>query len=113
MRSKWEWIRDACKELGYNEAAGIADEIETLLKDIYGNTKTIAWMREYIGVKERYLVSINIWIVASSMEYCVACMEEELCENCRFRKRAGGCNSKGSLYNRFFDALHREDERRA
>lgn len=108
MRSKWEYIRDACRELGYEEAAGIAGEIEEVLKDIYGDTRTIAWMREYIGIKERHLANINIWVIASSMEYCVACMEEELCKHCKFKKRTGGCISEGSLYSRFFDALHRE-----
>ena len=112
MRSKWEYIRDACKELGYEEAAGIADEIEKVLEEIYGDTKTIAWMRDYISIKYKTLYNLDIWILASSMEYCVACMEEELCKYCRFRKRAGGCNKKGSLYSRFFNVLCREELRR-
>ena len=104
MRSKWEYIRDACRELGYEEAAGIAGEIEEVLKDIYGDTRTIAWMRDYIDNKYN---PFDV-LLASSMEYCVACMEEELCEHCKFKKHAGGCNAEGSLYSRFFDAFHRE-----
>lgn len=115
MRSKWEWIADACRKLGYEEAAGIADEIETVLKDIYGDTKTIAWMRDYIGIKYRNLYSIhsiNIWNIAGIVEYCIACMEEALCENCRFKEHAGSCSKSGSLYTKFFEALSRDERRR-
>ena len=109
MRSKWEWIRDACSELGYNEAARIADEIETLLKEIYGDTKTIAWMRDYIDIiKEMRVSSPNIWSVACSSFYCIGCAEDtqvDNCYNCRFKKRAGSCFKNGSLYSRFMEVF--------
>ena len=105
MRSKWEYIRDACKELGYEEAAGIAGEIEELLKEIYGDTKTIAWMRDYIGINLES--ASDIYVLASSITYCIACLEDG-CTSCRFRKRGGGCGSNDTLYKQFLDALERE-----
>ena len=107
MRSKWEWIRDACRELGYNEAAGIADEIEKVLKDIYGDTRTIAWMKDYIDVKEEPLSGGRIYVLAGSIKYCIACMEDG-CTTCRFRKRGGGCGTDDTLYRQFLEVLERE-----
>lgn len=112
MRSKWEYIRDACRKLGYEEAAGIADEIEILLKEIYGDTKTIAWMRDYIGVKEKEPDYANIREFAGESIYCIGCMEEVDCEECKFKKRTQCEFGKDSLYGSFFKALDREAELR-
>ena len=115
MKSKWEWIKDACNELGYEEAAGIAGEIETLLKEIYGDTKTVAWMKDYIDVKYGSLVSLilppdasDIGRIAGSPRYCIACMEDVHCGTCRFAMRGGGCCVGDTLYIRFMNTLHRE-----
>ena len=107
MRSKWEWIRDACRELRYNEAAGIADEIETVLKEIYGNTKTIAWMRDYIDIKEE-ITYRDIYILAGNTDYCIGCVEDVKCNICRFAEREGYCLSYESLYQNFITALLKE-----
>ena len=105
MRSKWEYIRDACRELGYEEAAGIADEIEIMLKEIYGDTKTIAWMRDYIVMKEECLTGRDIYILAGNPDYCIGCVEDVKCNNCRFAAYDGVCVSSGSLFQHFIDAL--------
>ena len=110
MRSKWEYIRDACRELGYEEAAGIADEIEKVLKDIYGDTKTIAWMRDYIDVKEECLSARDVYKLAGDTKYCVGCMEDVKCNICRFGERTGLCMRSHSLFQRFQTALYRKDD---
>ena len=104
MRSKWEYIRDACRELGYEEAAWIADEIERVLKDIYGDTKTCKWMRDYMDVKGT-LYKAELLRVATSSMYCIGCMEDIDCETCRFNTVTGGLQP-GSLYSRFNTALY-------
>ena len=114
MRSKWEYIRDACKELGYEEAAGIADEIETVLKEIYGDTRTIAWMRDYIDIKngDCFMSSrlSDIYLVTVDIVYCIAC-DKDGCSSCRFRKRSGGCASGTALFGRFIEALRIAERR--
>ena len=105
MRSKWEYIRDACKELGYKEAASVADEIERVLEDIYGDTKTCKWMKDYIVVKEECSTARDIYVLAGRMYYCIGCVEDEKCNNCRFAASNGVCVSRGSLYQHFIDAL--------
>ena len=108
MRSKWEYIRDGCMSLGFRESMKIADEIETLLKEIYGDTKTVKWMRDYIlYIKEEEPTARDISIIAGSVEYCIACMEDG-CTTCRFRKRGGGCGTDNTLFRYFLYALDRE-----
>ena len=112
MRSKWEWIRDACRELGYEEAAGIADEIELVLKSIYGDTKTIAWMRDYIDIKEEDLDTSYIWHIAGRTWYCIACVVEHYdCRSCKFKKQSGGCYEIGSIYRQFCELFYMYKEK--
>jgi len=47
VKSKWEWIADACRMNGYEKSAELAEQIEEQLKALYDNTITEAWQRDY------------------------------------------------------------------
>jgi len=61
MESKWEYIARICYEKGMFESARIAEDIEKILKEIYGNTVTETWEKEYKELKtqEREIRSLK------------------------------------------------------
>jgi len=106
MKTKWEWIEDACRELNNEEAADIAKEINKILVRIYGRKHTEDWRELYKLLKTKKRVDmLEIVAVASDVFSCIACKEDRICETCRFGKYAGICNEDGSLVTKFFDAL--------
>lgn len=106
MLSKWEWIEKACTKNGFEKSASIANEIETLLKRLYGNTKTKEWENDH----EAYVAddAEEIDFVRSSPEYCIACEESQNCEDCLLAARDFQCGNEKSLYRRFTDIFWEE-----
>ena len=110
--SKWEWIAEKLEELGEIDLAAKAKEIETVLKCIYGDTRTESWLAEYNKVENRYAnthsVRDKLRILRDIVEgtyYCIACTVEAECYQCRFAKIAGFCLEPSSLFSRFYEKL--------
>jgi len=111
--SKWEWIAEKLEELGEVDLAAKAKEIETVLKCIYGDTETIAWLAEGNNMESRYRSLDNIHDKLTLLEtidmnanYCIACMTDKKCRDCRFGKIAGKCFEPNSLFKRFYKNLY-------
>jgi len=106
MMSKWEWIEKACVENGFKRSAIIANEIETLLKRLYCNTKTKEWENDH----EAYVFddAEEIDFLRSSPEYCIACVESQNCEDCLLAIGDFRCSNEKSLYRKFTNVFWKE-----
>ena len=109
--SKWTWLRDKCIELGYNESAKLAQEIEEVLHRLYGVTDTKAWRNvEAKDVEEAFKNSS--FNVISNVDYCCACEETKrfclYCDECKFGMEVGICDISDSLYVNFCDIFEGE-----
>jgi len=119
MKSKWEWIEEKLRELGYSDLADMAKEIEQHLKEIYGNTVTEEWSRNYKLVNISYDEwstdrgrLLDICRVSDDRTYCVACDRARrkvgswfCCNACEYGELYGRCSDKESEYDRFNMAL--------
>jgi len=103
MKTKWEIIREFCEEQGFEEAANLADEIDTALLELYDDTYTKRHKRDYDTFKYMDYKQMNDFVGTS--EYCVACIEHnDVCGECLFGKEHGFCLSR-SLFGRFSEAF--------
>lgn len=101
IQSKWEWLEEKCRKKGYDGAADIAHEIESVLKRLYGDTVTKAWEMDHNNYN-----SGDIEEVMGSPLFCVACMKHNKnCDECLFGMEVGGCGKYGSLYDDFIRCL--------
>lgn len=103
--SKWTWIRDKCSRLGYKEAKVIAQEIEDLLVEVYGDSSTEKWrLADKEEVNTFFKLSREDFVL--STKFCPGCAEVITdCTLCSFGKQAGICNHDNSLFNKFFNAF--------
>lgn len=93
--TKWEWIRDACKNLGYHEAAKIADKIDECVKKSYPGERmiTCAWISACLD-HQLYRDEpdvVEIMVVATNALYCAPCeyTESGNCNDCKFQINGG------------------------
>lgn len=110
MLSKWEWIAKACELNEFEKSMIIAIELENLLKNLYGDTKTKRWKEDY-----KHFISFsvkNIDRVIWECEYCIGC--EHSCENdlccgdCLLTLEDFRCGSEKSLFNQFCTIYKKE-----
>jgi hypothetical protein len=107
--SKWTWLRDKCLELGYIEAAELAQEIEDVLYKIYGTTKTEAGERTKSWEIEDAFNRDPVTIISSDL-FCPGCMTCGWCEDCKFGKAVGICGTKGALFTVFRETFKMEEK---
>jgi len=113
MLSKWEWIAEKAREIGNDELAVVAEDIEKLLKEIYGDTITKQWEEDYHEIEWMWRRCIDekdeIMLLRDVMlrgYYCIACVEcNRICFNCSFARLAGRCSDDDSLFGRAYDKL--------
>jgi len=123
---KWEFVAHALRRAAQLEqdlqtadwiedAAAIADEIDALLQDLYGEKHTVAWECDY----DEFAANVDFYVergnvdgilsvaelVACEADYCVACEAHVDCDECRYAMEAGGCNEDGSMLDRFMRKL--------
>lgn len=116
MLSKWEFIEKKCLELGAVKCAGIAKNIEQILKKQYGDTKTEGWINEYEETERTHEDLENIRNLAETVSSCIACVKStedcgdsgSRCNYCKFADIAGGCTEKKSLFADFIRCLENE-----
>jgi len=109
MRRKWEYIAEGCKCLGLEAASEVAEQIDKLLYEIYGDIHTEAWKRIYPALPKCPALHV-LERIAESPSYCIACKVDGHCENCRFAERMGMCPSDDSIYNKFLRCLFEDDD---
>ena len=109
--SKWEWIEKACVENGFKRSAIIATELETLLKRLYGNTRTKKWENEYRGFSFHFTPEEIVHLMTVT-QYCIACEEVLLksqgCSTCRLANVDFRCSSNRSLFSQFVKTFWEE-----
>jgi len=108
--SKWEWIAEKLEGLGYIDEAAKARDIETVLKCLYGDdTRTEDWVSDIDSIETLYVDRLDklesIIDVALTCGYCIACVKDEKCSDCRFGQISGICYEEGSLFRRFYISL--------
>jgi len=109
LKRKWKLIQEECKRLGYRKAAEKAGRIDQLLNELYETKHTTNWREDYkeITKSKKGRGSLydseyfDIFTLAYSGKYCVACIQELGCSKCLFREHAGKCGKKSSLFNQF------------
>jgi hypothetical protein len=112
--SKWEWIEEECRKLGYTQSAEYARLIEAVLKVLYGNTMTKnkqEWGRFQKAAAINGVTALIIRRVMADSSFCIACERTPgtNCDECLFQKIAGGCgDNASSLYNKFVTSLYAE-----
>lgn len=113
--SKWTWLRDKCIELGYNESANSAQEIEDVLHRLYGTTDTKAWVDAKEDVIEEHFEREPRKIIENS-RFCCACEETRGssigCCGYLFGKEVGACDADNSLYRKFCDIFLMEQSKK-
>ena len=130
MLSKWEWIAEKLRELGYTILAQRADKIEKTLKSLYGVTVTNCWAQDWKHWDDRFNQVVSqvdpqvssiryvrldiIADVAQRPDNCIACVQTSLvrprptCAECLFAIKVGGtCGIDTNPYNRFIAWLMR------
>lgn len=116
IESKWEWIERQCRELGADECADIAHEIEEVLKRLYGDTVTKEWEKKYnmLDVLDAHIDLCCIRVIANTAIYCIACEEESNCINCGFARETGstcgGSVDSEGLYSNFMRLIRELEE---
>lgn len=108
--TKWRWIRNTCEDLGFQEAAEIANEIDILLELTYPDELQITnnWAAAYLKhtlYKGSEPTPNDIRIIANSASYCTGCIITgiSLCKNCKFY-HAGG----SELHDLFISYLEKK-----
>lgn len=106
VKSKWEWIADACRMNGYEKSAELAEQIEEQLKTLYDNTITEAWREDYQLYDPN---PSDILEVAFKTSYCIGCVIHQLeCKSCAFGRKAGICHFQSSLFRQFIETFREE-----
>lgn len=108
MYSKWEWIEKQLREIGEDELADMAAEIEGALGSIYGNTITEEWKEDNedtilsLDDDDKHGILSGVNAISGEMSYCIACEEtEEICDDCKYAAEYGKCKYNTSQYGRF------------
>lgn len=114
VESKWGWIARLCMERGYDEAERLAYKIDTALILLYGPLNTKHWAireEDYRTESEgngKGVTDMEIYDVANSPQYCIACQIQgasDGCRGCEFGKTHGRCNEANSVFDRFLDTF--------
>ncbi len=99
-KPKWDIVLKYCAEKGYEKSMESAVAIADTLRDIYGiKYEKLIVPSELIPKKWN---DKSIASLACHMDYCIACVESDGCQNCEFGKQCGGClGNRSSLYDKF------------
>lgn len=106
-----------CSRLGFKKSKDLAQQIEDVLIEIYGDGATSEWCfadKEYIDFY--FKASREAFILET--KFCPGCVETLVdCTKCRFGKVAGICSEEGSLFSKFkhtfeLEELEKREKRR-
>lgn len=74
MKTKWEFIRDKLKELGYTELSERAEGIRKVMYKEFGRKCTDDWKRDYkYNLKREYGLN-DIYDMCYDGRYCISCI---------------------------------------
>ena len=108
---KWQFIMDVCEMNGLKKSYELAREIRDALIELYEDEEVEVWSqvekywREVMSeVKWRKRVAILLLNeVITIGTYCKGCVVTDgPCEKCEFGKKYGICETKDSLYRKFY-----------
>jgi len=125
---KWEVISEMLDKLinleelekykkDLKKAKEIAEKIDKILVEQYGNEQTNENILQLIKEGFNYLMDNNCYKIAIMVAYsltistrlCTACINTSYgnCHECKFAKIAGMCSNANSLYYNFFSTIER------
>lgn len=108
--SKWSWLTKKCSRLGFAKSKILAQRIEDLLVEIYGDGATSEWrFADNEWVDSFFKASREAFIMDT--KYCPGCVETVVdCTKCRFGKEAGICSEESSLFAEFKHIFMMEED---
>lgn len=108
--SKWSWLTKKCSRLGFAKSKILAQRIEDLLVEIYGDGATSEWrFADNERVDSFFKASREAFIMDT--KYCPGCVETVVdCTKCRFGKEAGICSEERSLFAEFMHTFTMEED---
>lgn len=111
MMSKWQFISWWCWSKGYPKPAKLAFEIEKSLRNLYGNTITPEWEKDFKTLKREF-ASLDpvdfLFDIVNETEYCIACVTHNTnCKICKFAEIHGKCKYLTSLHGVFISNFHK------
>ncbi len=110
---KWEYIADWCKQNNETELEKIAQQIDSVLYDLYGNKHTPMWRAVYTMIRDKTkdtdVNPILIYNLAASPSTCTACIVHSFdCEECYFGMKCGICKQSNSKFVEFMRLFSKE-----
>jgi len=114
---KWGWIALKLEEMHECKLSEMAQKIDDHMNELYGTTITLAWLNNYKPVDLKYTLLAKddfkgklsyLSLIASSIQFCVACNIDTCGESCRYRDKYGGCAEDTTEYKQFTNALTKE-----
>lgn len=106
MMTKWEWIANEVRELGYQNLAKMALIIDKHIAEIYGEGKvTECWYEIYDEMCDILQTPKLIYDTIHESAFCYPCNDSDIrqlaCVDCKYGKKYGVCGNKKSEFGIF------------